>query len=192
MTTAAPGVRAAGPADADTVLALVDALADYEKLPRPDAAARAWLREDGFGDAPRFHALIAEGGDPPVPVGLAVEGTIPPSLIAVGSGFLVITMTFHLVMRWRAPYADPLILPIATLLNGLGLVMINRLDLAIDDPMPRWSHYVFCLHSEFGAVIETVTEKHGGPYAGTHARYVLRSSVTLVRTVRHGQARDAA
>jgi cell division protein FtsW (lipid II flippase) len=63
-------------------------------------------------------------------VGLAVEGTIPPSLIAVGTGFLVITITFHLVMRWRAPYADPLILPIATLLNGLGLVMINRLDLA--------------------------------------------------------------
>jgi len=72
MRTAASGVRAAGPADADTLLALVDALADYEKLPRPDAAARARLREDGFGDAPRFHALIAEAGEPPVPVGYAL------------------------------------------------------------------------------------------------------------------------
>ncbi|EAP97922.1 putative FtsW/RodA/SpoVE family cell cycle protein [Janibacter sp. HTCC2649] len=65
-----------------------------------------------------------------VNVGIAVEGAIPPSLVAVGSGFAIITAVFHLVMRWRAPYADPLILPIATLLNGLGLVMINRLDLA--------------------------------------------------------------
>jgi hypothetical protein len=63
---------------------------------------------------------------------------------------------------------------------------------AMDDPMPRWSHYVFWLRSHFGAVIETVTEKHGGPYAGTHARYVLRSNVVLLKTVRHGEARDAA
>jgi hypothetical protein len=63
---------------------------------------------------------------------------------------------------------------------------------AMDDPMPRWSHYVFWLRSHFGAVIETVTEKHGGPYAGTHARYVLRSNVVLLRTVRHGESRDAA
>ena len=63
-------------------------------------------------------------------VGIAVEGAIPPSLVAVGTGFVVITAAFHITMRLRAPYADPLILPIATLLNGLGLVMINRLDLA--------------------------------------------------------------
>lgn len=36
----------------------------------------------------------------------------------------------HLVVRWQAPYADPVILPIAVMLNMLGLAMIHRLDLA--------------------------------------------------------------
>jgi cell division protein FtsW (lipid II flippase) len=63
-------------------------------------------------------------------VGLAIDGAFPPDLVAYGSGLLVLALGFHLVLRWRASYADPLMLPIATLLNGLGLVMIHRLDLA--------------------------------------------------------------
>lgn len=46
----------------------------------------------------------------------------------------------------------------------------------IDTPGPRWSDYVFKLKKR-GIVIETVTEAHGGPYRGTHARYVLRSRI---------------
>ena len=72
MTVTGQRVRAAGPGDAELVLSLIDALADYENLPRPDAAARARLLEDGFGSTPRYHALIAEGGDPPAPVGYAL------------------------------------------------------------------------------------------------------------------------
>ncbi|MDF0603916.1 hypothetical protein P1J78_24695, partial [Psychromarinibacter sp. C21-152] len=49
----------------------------------------------------------------------------------------------------------------------------------IDNPAPRWSHYVWCLR-EKGVDIETVTEKHDGPFAGTHARYVLRSRVRFL------------
>ena len=63
-------------------------------------------------------------------VGLAIDGEFPPDLVKYGSGLLALSVGFHLVLRWRASYADPLLLPIATLLNGLGLVMIHRLDLA--------------------------------------------------------------
>ena len=65
-----------------------------------------------------------------VDVDLGVRETVPAQLLAVGGGFLALVVAFHLVLRWRAPYADPVMLPIATLLNGLGLVMIHRLDLA--------------------------------------------------------------
>ena len=45
-------------------------------------------------------------------------------------GFLVLFGGAHLAVRRFAPYADPLLLPVVALLNGLGLVMIHRLDLA--------------------------------------------------------------
>ena len=63
-------------------------------------------------------------------VGLAVDGTLPADLLMLGVGMGVIALVFHLVVRFAAPYADPALLPLATLLNGLGLVMIHRIDLA--------------------------------------------------------------
>jgi cell division protein FtsW (lipid II flippase) len=44
--------------------------------------------------------------------------------------FLALFSGAHLAVRRFAPYADPLLLPVVALLNGLGLVMIHRLDLA--------------------------------------------------------------
>lgn len=59
-------VRAAEPADGDTLLTLIDALADYESLPRPDAAARRRLVDHAFGPDRYFWALVAERGGQPV------------------------------------------------------------------------------------------------------------------------------
>lgn len=49
----------------------------------------------------------------------------------------------------------------------------------VDDPAPRWSAYVFNLRG-LGLEIETIRERHGGQFAGTHGRYVLHSTVTPI------------
>lgn len=49
----------------------------------------------------------------------------------------------------------------------------------INHPGPRWSHYTWRLRG-MGFAIETIHEKHGGPFPGTHARYVLHSDVSVL------------
>ncbi|MER7760479.1 FtsW/RodA/SpoVE family cell cycle protein [Streptomyces sp. NPDC097619] len=61
-------------------------------------------------------------------VGLAINGKLPPGMLMYGLGLGLLAGIGHLVVRRYAKYADPLLLPLATLLNGLGLVLIWRLD----------------------------------------------------------------
>ena len=53
-------VRRARPEDGPTIVRLVTALADFEKLPPPDEAAQARLLGDAFGPRPRFEVFLAE------------------------------------------------------------------------------------------------------------------------------------
>ena len=46
------------------------------------------------------------------------------------------------------------------------------------NPGPRWSGYVYNLRKE-DLEIETIHVLHKGAYPGTHARYVLHSSVRV-------------
>ncbi|MGP3924716.1 FtsW/RodA/SpoVE family cell cycle protein [Streptomyces sp. 8N616] len=66
-------------------------------------------------------------------VGLAQHGAVPGGAARYGAGLGVLALLAHLAVRFRAPCADPLLLPIAVLLNGLGLVLIYRLDLETPD-----------------------------------------------------------
>ncbi len=59
-------IRPATAADADTLLGLIDALADYEHLPRPDAEARGRLVDHAFGEKPFFRAVLIESEGRPV------------------------------------------------------------------------------------------------------------------------------
>lgn len=57
-------------------------------------------------------------------------GSAPTSIWQLAGSLLGISIAVHLWVRWRAPYADPVLLPTAVALNGLGLAMISRLDIA--------------------------------------------------------------
>ncbi|AQT77987.1 cell division protein FtsW [Mycolicibacterium litorale] len=57
------------------------------------------------------------------------EQGISWDLVSSSLAFLTLFVCAHLAIRRFAPYADPVLLPVVALLNGLGLVMIHRLDL---------------------------------------------------------------
>ena len=61
-------------------------------------------------------------------VGLGLNGRLPAGLAGYGLAYAVIVFGAHLAVRRLAPWADPLMLPLAALLNGLGVVMIYRLQ----------------------------------------------------------------
>jgi cell division protein FtsW (lipid II flippase) len=60
--------------------------------------------------------------------GLGLNGHVPSGIVTYVAGFAVLLAIAHLVVRKFAPWADPLLLPLAALLNGLGIVMIYRLQ----------------------------------------------------------------
>jgi len=66
-------------------------------------------------------------------VGVGVQGEVPPDIIGYGGWLAGLTIAAHIAVRLVAPYADPVLLPAVAALNGLGLAVIHRLDLAYED-----------------------------------------------------------
>lgn len=66
-------VRPAVESDARTLLSLVRALAEYEKLDPPDEAAQRRLVRDIFGDRKRLDAFLAEAGGAVIGYALVLE-----------------------------------------------------------------------------------------------------------------------
>ncbi|MEV5279577.1 FtsW/RodA/SpoVE family cell cycle protein [Streptomyces sp. NPDC051994] len=74
-----------------------------------------------------FVVLITVGGY--AVTGLSMEDRLPPGLAGFGLCVLLLALVPHLAVRRWASRADPLLLPLALLLTGLGLVLLHRLDL---------------------------------------------------------------
>lgn len=65
-------------------------------------------------------------------VQLGAIGSIDWTFLIYCGGLTALVVAIHIVLRLRARDADPFVVPIATLLTGLGLAMIYRLDIARD------------------------------------------------------------
>ncbi|PWH07602.1 cell division protein [Brachybacterium endophyticum] len=65
-------------------------------------------------------------------VGLGREGELPADLMTISIGAGVLIVVLQIAVMWRAPFADPVILPIGVLLNGIGIAMISSYDSAVN------------------------------------------------------------
>lgn len=79
-------IRSATKRDGKTLLRLINALADYEKLARPDTAAQARLYRDAFGKKKRFLVFLAFDGR--IAVGYAIYFFTYSSFLALPTLYL--------------------------------------------------------------------------------------------------------
>lgn len=63
-----------------------------------------------------------------------VTGAFPVDWLRAAIIWAGLGIAAHVAVRWKLPYADPVLLPSVFLLNGIGLAMIARIDLIPDVP----------------------------------------------------------
>ncbi|ODT24858.1 FtsW/RodA/SpoVE family cell cycle protein [Microbacterium sp. SCN 69-37] len=69
-------------------------------------------------------------------VQLGALGHIDWTFLYYCGALTVLVLGLHIVLRFKASQADPFVVPIATVLSGLGLAMIYRID--IEDQSTGW------------------------------------------------------
>ncbi len=67
-------------------------------------------------------------------VGIGIDRTPPANWPWVTGIWAALGLVAHLALRFRLPYADPVILPIVFALCGIGLSMIHRIDVINSPP----------------------------------------------------------
>lgn len=110
QTELAPGVilRRAERPDMPTVLGLIKALAEFEKLPPPDAEAEQRLIGDAFGDRPRFEAWLA----------MTVDGS--------PVGYAILFETYSTFLARPTLFLEDLFVVPEFRQRGIGTAMFNR------------------------------------------------------------------
>ncbi len=69
---------------------------------------------------------------------LGSSASIPANIIPFLGILVVLFLCAHVAVRKLAPHADPMLVPVAALLNGLGYVFIARLDEGLAGQQAAW------------------------------------------------------
>lgn len=88
-------------------------------------------------------------------LGWSQSPSVPAGTLVYGAAMAVAAVGAHVGLRRLAPDADPVLLPTAFLLNGLGLVLIRRVDFATPDNTvtPEQVTWTFVGLVAFGATL---------------------------------------
>lgn len=89
-------------------------------------------------------------------VHLGANGAMPENMASAAVIFAGAALAAHLLIRWAAPYADPVLFPAALALNGIGLGMIERIDIALGSTQGS-SQAIFTLIGIALAVLTVMT-----------------------------------
>jgi cell division protein FtsW (lipid II flippase) len=92
------------------------AFPQYERGPKPRRRAEFWMLVLAGGITTALYSLAS----------LGQAGRLPLNLWGFLGAVLGLSMAVHLANRWLVPNATSVLLPLATLLNGIGFVEIAR------------------------------------------------------------------
>ncbi len=134
-------VRKAVAADAETLLQLIRALADYEKLTPPDQAAEGRLIRDMFGERPRIESMLVEVEG--IPVGYTLFFETYSSFLALPTLYLEDLFVLPEFRKRKAGFALFREMVAESHRRGCGRMEWSVLD---------WNQLAIDFYERFGAV----------------------------------------
>lgn len=105
------------------------ALPEYERGPKPRRRVEFWLLVLACGITAALYSLAS----------LGVHGHLPVHFWGFLAAILGLSMAVHVANRWLVPQATPVLLPLATLLNGIGFVEIARWNPPLAQTQASWA-----------------------------------------------------